>query len=74
MPKRLRDTLRDAIANGWRMGWKWTLANENLASLKDEPEYRAIRDGLESDIAAQLEAMRELPYQGEFDLRFVQEE
>ncbi len=68
------DTLRDAIANGWRMGWKWTLANENLASLKDEPEYRAIRDGLESDIAAQLEAMRELPYQGKFDLRFVQEE
>jgi len=68
------DTLRDAVANGWRMGWKWTLENENLASLEDEPEYQAIMVRLESEIATQLEATRKLPYQGEFDLRFVREE
>lgn len=68
------DTLRDAVASGWRMGWKWTLANENLASLKDEPAYQATIARLENEIATQLEATRELPYQGEFDLRFAQEE
>ena len=68
------DTLREAVAGGWRMGWRWILANENLSSLKGAPGYQAIIARLENDIATQLEATREIPYQGEFDLRFAQEE
>ncbi len=67
-------TLRAAVDKGWRAGWRWATASENLASLKDAPEYQVIIARLESDMATQLEAMRQLPYLGEFDLRLVQNE
>jgi len=67
------DTLRDAVASGWRAGWRWILANENFSSLKGAPEYQAIVASLENDMATQLEVLKVLPYQGETDLRFAQD-
>jgi hypothetical protein len=66
------DSLREAVNGGWKTDWKWHLGNENLASLRGEPRFRAIIEQLESDMAVQLEAVRALPYMGEFDLRSAQ--
>ena len=48
------------------------MSNENLDSLRNEPEFQAIIERLEDDMATQLEAIREIPYLGEFDLRVTQ--
>jgi hypothetical protein len=66
------DTLRGAVDGGWNGEWKWHTSNENLASLRNEPEFQAIIAQLESDMATQLKAIRALPYLGEFDLRSAQ--
>lgn len=64
------ETLREAIDGGWRWSWPWYMSNENLSSLKDEPEFQEIIAQLEDDMATQLKAIRALPDMGEADLRF----
>ena len=68
------NALRNAVDGGWRWAWQWHTNNENLDSLKNEPEFLAIVERLEDDMATQLKAIRELPYLGNFDLRFAQSE
>jgi len=61
--------LRQAVDSGWRRHWPWTLAGQNLASLRDSDDFRAILAELEADTAAQLETIRALPSLGPNDLR-----
>jgi TolB-like protein/Tfp pilus assembly protein PilF len=65
------DRLQQAIDGGWRSHWRSALSNENLSSLRGEPTFRQIVARVEADMAAQLLAIRALPYMGEFDLRSV---
>jgi tetratricopeptide (TPR) repeat protein len=64
------DTLREAIDGGWRFTWLWHMSNENLSSLRDEPEFQEFMAQLEDDMATQLKAVQALPNMGENDLRF----
>lgn len=64
------ETLREAIDSGWRWSWPWYMSNENLFSLRDEPEFQEIMARLKDDMATQLKAVNALPYMGEADLRF----
>ena len=61
--------LREAIDNGWAFHWSWHMNNENLASLRDEPEFKALVKEMEEKMAAQLDTIRAMPNLGEFDLR-----
>jgi TolB-like protein/Tfp pilus assembly protein PilF len=63
------DALQSAADAGWGFVWKWDTSNENLAILRDEEKFQAIVAQLEARMAAQLEAIRSLPFMGEFDLR-----
>ncbi|MCH8894856.1 MAG: hypothetical protein IH927_01195 [Proteobacteria bacterium] len=64
------DALRQAVDGGWRWSWPWYMSNENLSSLRVEPEFQDIIAQLENDMATQLKAIKELPHMGEADLRF----
>ncbi|MCZ6536690.1 MAG: tetratricopeptide repeat protein [Gammaproteobacteria bacterium] len=64
------DALRQAVDGGWRWSWPWYMSNENLSSLKDEPEFQEIIAQLEDDMATQLKAIQAVPDMGEADLRF----
>ena len=68
------DTLREAIDGGWRASWPWYMNNENLFSLRDEPEFKEILAQLEDATATQLTAILALPDMGENDLRFSESE
>ena len=46
------------------------MSNENLSSLKDEPEFQEIMAQLKDDMATQLKAIQAVPDMGEADLRF----
>ena len=47
--------LQEAVNQGWRFLWRYSLNhNLNMASLRDEPEFRKIVGELEIDMAAQL--------------------
>lgn len=61
--------LQQAVDGGWRFDWPYTLRNKTLDSLRSEPEFEAITLQLENDMSEQLDAIRALPYMGEFDLR-----
>ncbi len=61
--------LREAVDEGWRALWRHFLLYEpNLDSIRDEPEFQAIVDEIEADMAAQLERVREMERNGELDL------
>ena len=62
-------TLRRAIDDGWRMSW-WTQAERSphTVLLRDEPEFKPMMDEIRSDMAAQLENLRELEGRGELAL------
>lgn len=64
------ESLEDAADKGWGNVWQWDTSNENLASLRNEPEFQAIMAQLEDDMATQLKAIQALPDMGEADLRF----
>jgi len=64
-------TLQQAADGGWGFAWQWNVSNENLASIRDEPQFQAIIAQLEGDMVTQLAAIRALPDMGEFDLRSI---
>ncbi|MEE9142652.1 MAG: tetratricopeptide repeat protein [Gammaproteobacteria bacterium] len=63
--------LRQAVEGGWRSNWWWYVGGENLASLHGDPEFQALVAEIEADMTTQLEAIRQIPNQGEYDLRFA---
>lgn len=63
--------LREAIDSGWRHSWRLHLANRNLDSLREDPVFTGIITELEADSAQQREAVRQIPNQGELDLRYA---
>jgi hypothetical protein len=63
------ETLREAVDQGWKFNWRWDISNPNLDSIRNEPGFAETIARLERETAEQLEAIRALPYMGEFDLR-----
>jgi hypothetical protein len=60
--------LRQAIDEGWRTLWWYYLKRDlNLESLHDEPEYQAMTEEIEADMAAQLARVREMERNGELE-------
>jgi tetratricopeptide (TPR) repeat protein len=63
------EALRQAIDEGWRTLWWYYLERDpNLESLRDEPEYQAMVEEIEADMATQLERVREMLRVGELVL------
>ena len=61
-------TLREAVGSGWRTLWNYYLLYEpNLQPLRDYPEFQAVLNEIEADMAAQLERIREMEREGEID-------
>jgi len=63
------ETLSAAVEQGWKYDWRWHLGNKNLDSIRGKPGFEEIQSRLERETALQLEAIRNLPDMGEFDLR-----
>jgi TolB-like protein/Tfp pilus assembly protein PilF len=60
--------LRQAIDEGWCDSWWYFLEHDSaLESLHDEPEYQAMIEEIEADMAAQLERVREMERNGELE-------
>jgi tetratricopeptide (TPR) repeat protein len=58
--------LRENVATGMRYMWRWQLLhNPNLESIRYTPEFSAIVAEIESDMATQLEWVREMERNGE---------
>jgi len=62
--RRALASLRNAVDEGWRADWWWSLARPDLDSLRDEPEFQAIVDEIRADMAAQLAHVREMERNG----------
>ena len=61
--------LRQQVNNGWRHLWRWdTELNPNFESLREEPEFLAIIEFLDADMARQLEDVRAMEAAGEIPL------
>lgn len=58
--------LRQAIDDGWREAWWLTEADPTLESIVRHPDFIAMVDEVEADVASQLEKVRELERNGEF--------
>jgi tetratricopeptide (TPR) repeat protein len=66
--KRALSALRQAIDEGWRRLWWYSLRlDPSLESLHDEPEYQAMVAEIEADMAAQLARVREMERNGELE-------
>jgi len=51
------EELRRLVDDGWRLMWRWdTELNRNFDSIRNEPEFVAVRDAIEADLAAQVTA------------------
>lgn len=61
--------LGEAIEGGWIFDWRWYVNGSNLDSIRDTDEFKALTAKLEEKMAAQLQAVRELPDMGIADLR-----
>jgi tetratricopeptide (TPR) repeat protein len=60
--------LRQAIDQGWRsLWWYYRKHDPNLESLHDEPEFQAMFEEIEDDMAAQLARVREMERNGELE-------
>ena len=60
--------LRQAIDEGWRYFWWYFLKlDPNLESLHDEPEFQAMFEEIEADMAEQLARVREMERNGELE-------
>ena len=61
--------LRQQVDNGWRLLWRWdTELSPNFESLREEPEFLAIIEFLDADMARQLEDVRAMEAAGEIPL------
>jgi hypothetical protein len=61
-------TLRKAIDDGWRgLWWYFLKYDPSLESLHDEPEFQAMIEEIEADMAQQLERVREMERNGELE-------
>jgi TolB-like protein/DNA-binding winged helix-turn-helix (wHTH) protein len=58
-------SLREAVDQGWRAEWWWSLARPDLDVIRDEPEFQAIVEEIRADLAAQLARVREMERKGE---------
>ena len=58
--------LRRAIDDGWRVFW-WTQGERSphTVILRDEPQFKAMMDEIRSDMAVQLEHLRDMEARGE---------
>jgi TolB-like protein len=66
--KKALSALRQAIDEGWRSLWWYFLKlDPTLESLHDEPEFQAMVTEIEADMADQLERVREMERNGEFE-------
>ncbi len=66
--KKALTALRQAIDEGWRDFWWYSLKlDPGLESLHDEPEYQAMVAEIEADMAAQLARVREMERNGELE-------
>ena len=62
------EALRQAVDQGWRTSWWLYLENDqNLDSIRDEPEFLAMREEIRADMAAQLEQVRAMEASGELE-------
>ncbi len=53
--QKVLSALQEAVDQGWRFLWRYSLNhNLNMASLRDNPEFRKIVEELEMDMATQL--------------------
>jgi len=58
--------LRQATDAGWRRYWWYHAEHDpNLDSIRDEPEFQAMMDEIRTDMAVQLERVREMERNGE---------
>ncbi len=58
--------LRNAIDDGWREIWWLTDSDPTLESIVGEPDFIAMVEEVEADLATQLELMRKMERGGEF--------
>ncbi len=66
--KKALSALRQAIDEGWRGLWWYSLRlDPGLESLHEEPEYQAIVAEIEADMAVQLARVREMERNGELE-------
>jgi tetratricopeptide (TPR) repeat protein len=56
--------LRDAIDQGWRAEWWMWFRRPDLESLQGEPEFQAMVEEIEADMAAQLARVQEMQRSG----------
>ena len=61
--------LQDAVDNGWRLGWKYELANRTLDRIRVRPEFTAIEAQLEAETAKRTARWHATPHLGANDLR-----
>ena len=61
--------LQQAVDSGWRLGWKYELANRTLDRVRERPEFAAIEATLEADTAKQAARWDATPHLGANDLR-----
>jgi hypothetical protein len=61
--------LRHQVDKSWRLLWRWnTELNPNFESLREDPEFQAIVEFREMDMARQLESLRAMEVAGEIPL------
>ena len=61
--------LQRAVDSGWRFNWRFALSSEGFDTIRDRPEFQAIVEFLEADMATQRDRILALPDQGVYDLR-----
>ena len=69
------EELQHQVDKGWRLHWRWsTELNPNFVSLHNVPEFQAMVDFLQADIAAQLPQLRAKESSVEFTRPIGEEE
>lgn len=55
-------SLGRVVVDGWRLMWRWdTEFNRNFDSIREEPEFQALREEIGADLAAQVAAIEGKP-------------